>query len=160
MNLFRKAAKFVGNGLHGINFWFLMVYAYMAFKPFESFAFLLALIALGPLFIFIGIKFFTKITFNLITPAILYASLFFLMHSEAWFVSLLLLGVGYVLASVIGNMVADVLVSEYDGVTEANALNSRGVNLLNSTGLSCSSNTLNHMNLMSPMCATDSISNS
>lgn len=148
MNLFRKAAKFVGNGLHGINFWFLMVYAYMAFKPFESFAFLLALIALGPLFIFIGIKFFTKITFNLITPVILYASLFFLMHSEAWFVSLLLLGMGYILASVIGNMDADVLTKEYgDGksVDPANSSDSLDIS--------------DPANLMSPMCAVDSICN-
>lgn len=89
-------------GLYGLNFAVLVGYGY---KVFVSSSFLMwdvLLLVLSPVIIFIGIKFFLNIKIRLTVLVVMYAGLFFMMHSGLWLGSVLAFLLGYFLEETIG----------------------------------------------------------
>lgn len=84
MEILRGIARWLGLGLYGLNFWVLVLYGYYALTPIRSSVADVLLVVLGPLFIFLGIKFYSKLKTQFTALFLLYFGLFFIADPQAW----------------------------------------------------------------------------
>lgn len=102
MSVIRTVFRWLGMGLYGINFAVLVGYGYKVLMPGNMTMLDVLLLVISPVFMFIGIKFFMELKKRLTVPVVMYAGLFFMMHSGLWLGSVLVFLLGYFLEETIG----------------------------------------------------------